>query len=218
MTAILWDFDDTLVATLPARMKALRAAYERTVGGWVDPEELWRSHKGASLEAMGERLLGADGPRFVEIYREFYYGSDRALKPFDGITSVLRAAHAASIPMGVVTSKVSWGATEELEATDLLGFFATVVGADDTDAHKPDPAPIYLALDRMLIDDPGRVVFIGDSPADMLAARNAGCIGVGATWGTLDEGLLLDAGPRHLARSPQQLLPILREHFGEVLA
>jgi hypothetical protein len=36
----------------------------------------------------------------------------------------------------------------------------------------------------------------------MFAARNAGCVGVAALWGTLDAEMVMDAGPAHSAADP----------------
>lgn len=209
MKAVLWDLDDTVLNTLAPRMRALRHAYETTVGGWVDPEALWRSHRGGTLEALGERLLGEEWRRFATAYRDRYYREVDRARPFDGIPAVLASLGASGLPMAIVTSKVSWGAIEELEMAGLLGYFAAVVGVDDVELHKPDPEPIFAAMQRLLIDDPGEVVMIGDSPADMFAARNAGCIPIAALWGTLDRELLLDAGPLHTAAAPQDVIGVL---------
>jgi phosphoglycolate phosphatase-like HAD superfamily hydrolase len=89
-----------------------------------------------------------------------------------------------------------------------------VVGVDDTDAHKPDPAPVYEALDRLLIEPDQRVLFVGDSPADIWAARNAGVRSVAALWGTLDAELLLDALPDHTAKTPGEVLAVFAERAG----
>jgi len=43
----------------------------------------------------------------------------------------------------------------------------------------------------------------------LFAARNAGCIAVAATWGTLDEELLLDTSPPYVARRPVDVLQAL---------
>jgi len=109
------------------------------------------------------------------------------------------------VPMAVVTSKVSWGATEELEDTRLLQYFSAVVGFDDTEAHKPDPEPVHEAMQRLMLTNPREVIFVGDSPADVWAARNAGCAAIAATWGTLDAELLRDAGPDHVATHPAEV-------------
>jgi phosphoglycolate phosphatase-like HAD superfamily hydrolase len=204
--ALLWDLDDTVLHTLPGRMRALKHAHDLTVGGWVDPEALWRSHRGGTLEAMGERLLGADGPRFVTAYRDFYYGKLNRAAPFEGIVDVLTECRASGLLLGIVTSKISWGATEELEAAGLLEYFGAVVGCDDTEANKPDPAPIFEALARLVVDDVARVAMVGDSPADIFAARNAGSASIAATWGSLDIELLLDSGPTYVARTPAGVL------------
>lgn len=209
MTAILWDLDDTLLDTLDGRMKALAHAHEALLGTTIDPLDLWRSHRGGSLESLGRRLVGDRYLQFAEAYRERYFGVVREVRPFAGVTGVLSALHEAHIPMAVVTSKVSWGATQELDAAGLLQYFQVVVGCDDTDAHKPDPEPVHLAVDRMLIDDPAHVLFVGDSPADIWAARNAGVRSVAALWGTIDNALLLEAMPDLTADTPAAVLSIL---------
>lgn len=212
MTAVLWDMDDTLLNTLPGRMLALAHAHEVCLGSKTDPEALWRSHRGGSLEAMGKRLMGErDYMTFVKAYRDFYYSLDRNINPFPGVVEVLDAFREAAIPMAVVTSKIAFGAVEELTSTGLLQYFQVVVGADDTDTHKPDPAPVYEALDRMVIDAGPKVIFVGDSPADMWAARNAGVRSVAALWGALDVELLLDTVPDHTAKTPVEVLAFFAE-------
>ena len=212
MNAILWDLDDTLLDTLSVRMVALAHAHEVCLGSKTDAGELWRSHRGGSLEAMGRRLLGEqDYMRFVNAYRDFYYSMERNIQPYPGVVHVLEAFLEHEIPMAIVTSKISHGAIEELTTAGLLRYFQAVVGADDTDIHKPDPAPVYEALDRLLIEPDKRVVFVGDSPADIWAARNAGVTSVAALWGTIDSELLLDAVPDHVAKTPGEVLALVAE-------
>jgi HAD superfamily hydrolase (TIGR01509 family) len=216
VTAVLWDMDDTLLDSLSARMRALAHAHELCLGSRTEPLALWRSHRGGTIEAMGQRLLGGDYRRFVTAYRDFYYSHNRQVAPYDGIVETLEALHAHGIPMAVVTSKISWGATDELSSAGILQYFAAVVGFDDTEQHKPDPEPVYAALERLLVDDPEPVAFVGDSPADVFAARNAGCIPVAATWGTLDAELLHDAAPTYAAASPREVLACLALERGAI--
>lgn len=209
--ALLWDLDDTLLNTLPGRMKALAHAYETVVGGKTDPMALWVSHRGGTLEDLGRRLVGEDFQRFTTVYRDRYYTLERNISAYEGVESVLEAFLEAEIPMAVVTSKVAWGATEELSRAGLLRYFQAVVGFDDTDLHKPDPEPIFTAMERLCIDEAEGIVFVGDSPADVWAARNAGCKSVAALWGTLDAELLMDAMPDHKAQAPAEILALLQE-------
>ncbi len=208
--AVLWDLDDTLLHTLPARMVSLAHAYEVTIGGSFDPLACWRSHRGGTLEALGKQFLGDDYLRFVNAYRNHYFGSVRDNPPFEGITEVLAAFQHDGIPMAVVTSKISWGAVEELQSAGLLQYFAAVIGADDTEKNKPDPEPVFAALDRLMLDPGPEVLFIGDSPADMFAALNAGCTPVAATWGTIDEEMLMETSPKVVVRAPVELVELVR--------
>lgn len=207
LQAVLWDLDDTLLDSLALRMKALAHACEVCVGGRVDPLDLWRSTRGGTLEALGQRLLGDDYRRFVSVYRDRYYGGRHEIpRPFDGVVTALEGLHQRGIAMAVVTSKVSWGATDELSGAGILAYFAAVVGFDDTEQHKPDAEPVFAAMDRLLVTEPGSVAFVGDSPADVFAARNAGCGAIGALWGTLDSSVLREAAPEFAAERPGHVL------------
>ena len=209
MRAVLWDLDDTLLNTLAGRMNALAHAYETLMGQKTDPKALWVSHRGGTLEDLGRRLVGDDYARFASVYRDRYFTLNRDIRPFDGVETVLEAILAAEVPMAVVTSKGAWSATDELGRTGLLRYFHAVVGFDDTDLHKPDPEPVFTAMDRLCVDDPEGVLFIGDSPADIWAARNAGCTSVAALWGTLDAEVLMDAMPDHSVAAPAEVLALL---------
>jgi phosphoglycolate phosphatase-like HAD superfamily hydrolase len=55
----------------------------------------------------------------------------------------------------------------------LSGYFAAIVGSEDTDTLKPSPEPVLAAL-RLLDADPTEAWMIGDSVADVAAARSAG--------------------------------------------
>ncbi|HEX6032316.1 MAG TPA: HAD-IA family hydrolase [Tepidiformaceae bacterium] len=212
MRAVLWDLDDTVLDTLPGRMAALRHAYSTCMGSLCDPAELWRSHRGGTLEDLGRKLLGDGYQRFTTTYRDHYYNGDRSnIRPFAGVPEILAYCLERDLPMAIVTSKLSWVATEELVQCGMLQYFKCVVGSDDTDLHKPDPEPIYEALARLCLDIAATddILFIGDSPADVFAARNAGCRSLAAAWGTLDADLLRDAYPDHFAQTAPDALRVI---------
>jgi phosphoglycolate phosphatase-like HAD superfamily hydrolase len=62
--------------------------------------------------------------------------------------------------------------------------FETVVGGDETEQHKPHPAPLLLALER-LGASPEDAAYVGDSPFDMQAAKAAGLYAIGVSWGRI---------------------------------
>jgi HAD superfamily hydrolase (TIGR01509 family) len=207
MKAVLWDLDDTLLDTLPGRMDALRHAFQHCLGRAVDPLEVWRSHQGGTLEALARSLLGEDHATFSTAYREHYYGNaERSIALYPGIEAMLEELRSHGLVLGVVTSKISWGARAELERSGLLPFFGAIVGHDDVARPKPEPDPIFEAMRRLDIESADEVLFVGDSPADIRAAHAARCAGVAALWGTIDRDLLLATLPKFLAEEPPGVL------------
>jgi phosphoglycolate phosphatase len=83
---------------------------------------------------------------------------------------------AAGIVLGVVTSDDRAVAEATLQAIGVDRLVCRVVGGDDDIAPKPSPDGI-LAVCRDGGVGPARTLMVGDSTADLLAARNAGLAG-----------------------------------------
>ncbi|HZK41337.1 MAG TPA: HAD-IA family hydrolase, partial [Clostridia bacterium] len=96
-----------------------------------------------------------------------------------------------------------------LEAFDLTDLFQVLVCAEDTDRHKPDPAPLLLAMERLGIQDPGRVLYVGDTVYDLAAARGAGLHFAAVDWTAMDKDEIDLMGPDfwldHMADLPDRL-------------
>ena len=119
---------------------------------------------------------------------------------------VLVQLHGDGRRLGVVTAKRR--ATVELAFARVpLGhLFETVVGGDETELHKPDPAPLLLAAKRLRVSL-GDCAYVGDSPFDMRAARAAGMHGVAVTWGRIhDRSVLEREQPDAIVDTAEELL------------
>jgi DNA ligase (NAD+) len=64
----------------------------------------------------------------------------------------------------------------------LASAFDVVVAHEDTDRHKPDPDPVLLAVSK-LGGTTAEAVYVGDSPFDIGAAKNAGVFAVAVGCG-----------------------------------
>ncbi len=113
--------------------------------------------------------------------------------------------------MGVVTSKSRLLAERGLALAGLRDAFAVVVTCDDTQRHKPDPAPLEAGA-RALGVDLRYCVYVGDSPHDVRAARSGGAVPIAASWGVSTVEDLLAEDPAAVIDRMGQLLDVL---YGE---
>jgi len=109
-------------------------------------------------------------------------------RPFPRVDEGLRLFHAAGIPLACVTNKAQAFTLPLLEATGLAHWFALVVSGDSLPLKKPDPLPL-LHCARQFAIEPGELLVVGDSSADVRAARAAGCPVFCVTYGYSREKL-----------------------------
>jgi HAD superfamily hydrolase (TIGR01549 family) len=88
--------------------------------------------------------------------------------------------------LGVVTAKRRATVDLAFDRIPIEHLFETVVGGDETTEHKPHPAPLLLALERMGAA-PDEAAYVGDSPFDMQAAKAGGLRAIGVSWGRIHE-------------------------------
>ncbi|HEX8724497.1 MAG TPA: HAD-IA family hydrolase, partial [Gemmatimonadaceae bacterium] len=103
-----------------------------------------------------------------------------------------------------------------LARVGLLDYMDTIVGADSTQRHKPDPEPVRVALER-LGASADRALFVGDSVHDMHAGNAAGVTTVAALWGPFTRAELAPSAPRHYAERVADL-PALVDRLAAGLA
>ena len=99
-----------------------------------------------------------------------------------------------------------------LEKYEIKDYFDTVLTADDTTRHKPDPQPINITLEK-LGSVPENAIMLGDTLFDLLCAKNAGVKSVLVSWslalGGKTKEELGDAAPDYILEKPSDLLEII---------
>ena len=129
---------------------------------------------------------------------------------------MLEELHSHGVKLGIVTQKARVleveeryvGAAQELEELGVANLFSVIVGFEDVSDHKPHPHGINLALSR-LSARPRETLMVGDSAADIEAARAAGCWSCYATWGIPAIELVFDSIRADLvAKTPRALLEL----------
>ncbi len=176
-TAILWDWDNTLVDGWSAIAAGLNAAFDAfALPRWTVDEVKARVRH--SLRESFPPIFGAEWERARDIFYAAVQASHLAvLTPMPGAEAALLAARAVA-PQGVVSNKQ--GALLRAEAAHLgwTHFFHALVGAGDAVADKPAAAPLLLALQGCGVPAGPAVWYVGDTSLDMQAARSAGCSAV----------------------------------------
>jgi pyrophosphatase PpaX len=190
---VLFDLDGTVVDSGGIILASMRHATQTVLGRDFTDAELMANVGGPGLEAQMEALGPGRTAELVRVYRAHNEPLHETLEGFDGIEATLETLQRRGHRLGIVTAKRR--ATVELAFArlPLAHLFETVVGGDETERHKPDPAPLRLALERLGVE-PTAAAYVGDSPYDMRAARAGGLHAIGVTWGGIhDRAALADA-------------------------
>ena len=210
---VLFDLDGTLIDSIPLILSSMKAAFD----GHPRPPPVaeWVALIGTPLDAMIRRWAvdEADVERLKERYKVHQWAHhDAMVRAFPGIPELLDTLSARGVRMAVVTSKLEPSARRSLDFLGLTRHFELVVGLEATGRHKPDPAPVLHAIER-LGARPEEAAFVGDSPHDVVAGNAAGVATVAALWGPFSREELARAGPKAWAEAPGELLQVL-ENLG----
>ena len=127
-------------------------------------------------------------------------------KLFDGISNLI-AFSKRKYKIGIVTSSPRKYAEKVINHHQLE--IPVLSGYHDTMKHKPHPEPILKGI-HLLGLSPDSVVYIGDEPNDILAAKAANCLPVAVTWGYGIKTELQKHTPHFLATEVSQLKTYLK--------
>ena len=175
----LFDFDGTLVDSHDSLVEVFHGAYA-SVG--VDVPEgyvlrLMRIPLIQGYEELGAPMTDEAMKVFEKNIRalldaEFVL---RLTKSYEDVLPALNKLKAKGKQLGIVTSN------NVKHVKDVLSFlnidekmFDVIIGNDDTKKHKPNPEPIYKAMEILSLTDKSKICYVGDALDDKKAALNAG--------------------------------------------
>jgi pyrophosphatase PpaX len=205
---ILFDLDGTVIDSVALIRESHRHAVREVLGTTFADERLV-ANVGRPLIDQMRAFSVEHAEELLRVYREWNHEhTGDLLRAYDGIDRLLADLRTDGRTLGIITSKSHPTVDLAFDVLPIRHHFAVVIAAEDTDQHKPDPAPIRLALQRIGAD-PGRACYVGDAPFDIKAARAAGITAIGVTWGFFGEEVLTHNGADRVASSTGELASIL---------
>lgn len=217
ISAIVIDLDGTLLHTAPELSEAANRMLREMDYAPVSPE-LLASYIGNGISWLVKRALTGDMhatpdaalfdhalPIFEKHYTELLLQS----RPFDGVIAGLDAMQAAGFRLGCVTNKLARYTEPLLQGVGLAKYFEIVISGDTLAEKKPHPMQLLHAA-KFFGVPVEKLLLIGDSLSDTLAARAAGCpvfcVPYGYNHGEPAETLDQDAVIKNLAAA----LPLIK--------
>jgi len=209
---IIFDFDGTLFDSNGIILDSWQAVFRHYTGAPGDEREIYRSF-GETIRYTSHRFFpNEDVDETVALYRKYQeenYAGKIGL--FDGIPELLDQLKDSGRSLSIVTSRTRKTSLEYIDSLDIRKYFDVLVTCDDTDAHKPDPKPLLIALDELGADK-SESIMLGDTKFDIGCGNNAGveCALVG--WShDIDEAEMKSLGfrPDYRLQKPVDLLPLI---------
>jgi beta-phosphoglucomutase-like phosphatase (HAD superfamily) len=181
--AFIFDLDGTLADTMPAHFVAWTKVAARH--GLTFPEDRFYGLGGVPTDKIAGMLITEAGltldPKAIALEKEQTYYEGLGPEGIRGIEPVLALARGHRErhegPLAVASGSVRRLVTRTLAALDISDWFATVVAAEDTTRHKPEP-DVFLEAARRVGVDPARCTVYEDTDIGLEAARRAGMLPV----------------------------------------
>ena len=181
--AIAFDLDGTLVDTLPDLHEA-GSRMLAAMGFEPVPAEQVRTFIGDGVDRLIKRLLTGqlEGEPEVALFgraRESF-GSHyaqvltRQSRPYPGVKEALDEMRRRGFRLACVTNKPGAFTQPLLRELGLAARLDLILGGDSLPRKKPDPLPLVHCAAALGVSA-ARLLMIGDSANDCLAARAAGC-------------------------------------------
>ena len=179
--ALIFDCDGTLTKSMRAHFVAWRdvlASYNMILD-----EARFYTFSGTPSRRVIPKLAAEQG---IEIdfdsanlaKEDAFLNAIHLLEPIEPVVEIARR-HLGTLPMAVASGGVRRVVHKQLEHLQIVDWFQTIVTAEDTERHKPDP-DVFLEAARRLGVAPGACRVYEDGDPGIEAARRAGmeCVDV----------------------------------------
>jgi len=175
-TAIIFDWDNTLVDTWPLIQKAINVTLEKySKPIWTIEQVRDNIHK--SMRDYFPEIFKDNWQEAGEIYRNAYNAINiEQIQLLPSALELIKTIKDAEILQFLVSNKIGTTLRKEVKKLQIEQYFFSAIGALDADFDKPHKSAIDLALMLSDIDlQKDCIWFVGDTISDVECAYNIGC-------------------------------------------
>jgi len=130
-----------------------------------------------------EKLFGGHHEPLKEIYNidivDFYAKLKSSILPkipktklYPEVKNTIKMLHQNNIKIVIISSQWKSSLEESIQYNNLDSLIFDFIGREDTKEHKPKPAPLNLAINKLKVGKEN-CIMVGDSDNDILAAKSA---------------------------------------------
>jgi phosphoglycolate phosphatase-like HAD superfamily hydrolase len=198
MRLVLFDIDGTLLSSEGIGRTAMRRALGSIFGSPGNPAYRYDGKTDRQivrdvmrLEGHSDEYIDSQMEKLIETYleglRENAKSGNFNVRPLEGVAELLDALESRKdVVLGLLTGNVEPGARTKLTAAGINPdrFHINAFGSDSE--HRPELPAIAQrrASERLGLDiERGRMVVIGDTPADIACGRSLGAKAIGVASG-----------------------------------
>lgn len=209
---IVFDLDGTLLNTISDLNNSINETFKLMKVKRVNSEDKTMSQVGHGIKNLIEQAfkdanvdLDKAYNTFLEVYSKKYL---ETTKPYDGIKEVIDKLIDLNIKVGVNSNKNDEYTKELIKKHFSNINLDYVLGKKENIKTKPDPEGCNLILNNMGLSK-DEVLYIGDSPTDVLTGNNARLKTYSVTWGFRSEDKLKEVNPNNLIYKPNEILNLI---------
>jgi len=159
---------------------------------------------------VGEELV----PKVMDEYLEFYRSNHQRLATlYPGIRPLLDYLKSRNQYLALFTGKGIHTTRITLEKFGLTDLFDCVITGNDVEEHKPSGEGIRTILERLGLT-PDQALMVGDSVADVKAAREAGVPVVSVIWDSYARERVVQLNGENVFETVADLHEWLRRKLG----
>ncbi len=170
-SAVIFDWDGVLGMTLHLWLDGYRSELQKLGFNYSDKviiEDLFYEQYKAS-----KKYPKIDFEIFLQQVHKYVINHVPSLKTYTGAYDALEKLQKNNITLTLVSSSSRKLVKAGLKQTNLDKFFSTIVAGDGAMRHKPAPDP-FLNITEIAKLNPKTTLIVGDSHADIIAAKAAG--------------------------------------------
>jgi phosphoglycolate phosphatase/pyrophosphatase PpaX len=180
---IVFDMDGTLIDSMGCLEDWIYRAVKPYCAPGLKPADVSAAFGPTEKEIIA-RFVPADAVQAcLESYYTFYEQEHvLRVRVYPEVDFLLKELRRTRVPTALFTGKSRRAVEMSLDQLGWCDIFQNIVTGDDIKRAKPDPEGLNTLL-KQTAASPARTLYIGDSPSDIAAARNAGVKSGHARWG-----------------------------------